>query len=264
MFKDIYKNRRMIYKLAKNDFKTRYAGSMFGTVWAVVQPLVTIAVYYFVFGFGFRGGQNVGEVPFVLYLVAGIVPWFYFSEALTNGTSSMLEYSYLVKKVVFNIQVLPVVKLVSATFVHLIFIVIAFLLFAFFGRFPDLYCLQIVYYFACLAILTLALSYTTSAVVVLFRDLGQIVNILLQVGVWLTPIMYDVNMMFANHPWVPRVLRLNPVYYVVNGYRDALINKRWFWEEPEWTIYFWVLTILLFLFGRWVFQRLRVHFADVL
>ena len=109
MLKDIYENRRMIFKLAKNDFKTRYAGSVFGTVWAFVQPLVTIAVYYFVFGYGLKGGTDTGsEVPFVLYLVSGIVPWFYFQEGWMNGTSSLLEYSYLIKKVVFNINVLPV------------------------------------------------------------------------------------------------------------------------------------------------------------
>ena len=120
MLKDIYENRRMIFKLAKNDFKTRYAGSVFGTVWAFVQPLVTIAVYYFVFGYGLKGGTDTGsEVPFVLYLVSGIVPWFYFQEGWMNGTSSLLEYSYLIKKVVFNINVLPVIKLVSASFVHL-------------------------------------------------------------------------------------------------------------------------------------------------
>ena len=117
MFKEIFQNRRLIYKLAKNDFKTRYAGSVFGTVWAFIQPLVTIAVYYFVFGFGLRGGQSDGNFPFVLYLVTGIVPWFFFQEALMGGTSSLIEYSYLVKKVIFNIRVLPMELILYSDFV---------------------------------------------------------------------------------------------------------------------------------------------------
>ena len=107
---DLYRNRRLVMKLAKNDFKTRYAGSYFGTIWAFVQPVVTILVYWFVFSVGFRSNTDELGIPFVLYLVAGIVPWFFFSDALSGGTNALIEYNYLVKKVVFNISVLPVVK----------------------------------------------------------------------------------------------------------------------------------------------------------
>ena len=111
------KNRKLIFSLAKNDFKTRFAGSYLGIFWAFVQPVVTILVYWFVFQVGFRSG-TVAEFPFVLWLTAGLVPWFYFSEALMGATSSLLEYSYLVKKVVFNIDILPVIKVLSALFVN--------------------------------------------------------------------------------------------------------------------------------------------------
>ena len=93
---DLYKNRRLVMKLAKNDFKTRYAGSYFGTFWAFVQPVVTILVYWFVFSVGFRSNTDELGVPFVLYLVAGIVPWFFFSDALSGGTNSLLEYLSLI------------------------------------------------------------------------------------------------------------------------------------------------------------------------
>lgn len=82
---DIYKNRRLVAKLAKNDFKTRYAGSYLGIVWAFIQPVITILVYWFVFSVGFRSGTGDLGVPFVLYLVAGIVPWFFFQDALIGG-----------------------------------------------------------------------------------------------------------------------------------------------------------------------------------
>ena len=145
---DLYKNRRLVMKLAKNDFKTRYAGSYFGTFWAFVQPVVTILVYWFVFSVGFRSNTDELGVPFVLYLVAGIVPWFFFSDALSGGTNSLLEYNYLVKKVVFNISVLPVVKIISALFVHGFFVLLAIILYICNGRFPDWYYLQILYYSA--------------------------------------------------------------------------------------------------------------------
>lgn len=261
---DVYRNRRLVAKLAKNDFKTKYAGSYLGTIWAFIQPVVTILVYWFVFSVGFRSGTGDLGVPFVLYLVAGIIPWFFFQEALTGGTNALIQYDYLVKKVVFNISVLPVVKMLSALFVHIFFIVFTMILYVCYGRFPDLYYLQLIYYSACLFLLVLGLCYATSAVVVFFRDLTQIINIGLQVGIWLTPIMWIAETSLKGHEVLQKVLQLNPVYYIVSGYRDAFIMKNWFWERPLWTVYFWIFTVLCFVFGNWVFQRLRVHFADIL
>ena len=254
----------MIYKLAKNDFRTKYAGSYLGIIWAFIQPVVTVLVYWFVFEVGFRAGENTLPVPFVLYLIAGIVPWFFFQDGLIGGTNSMLEYSYLVKKVVFQISVLPVVKIISAVFVHLFFVLFIIILYCFYGHFPDLYYLQLFYYTGGLCLLILGLSYMTSSVVIFFRDLSQMISIALQIGVWLTPIMWVAEDKLVSYPWLPRLLKLNPVYYVVTGFRDALIYKHWFWERPLWTLYFWCFTIGALLLGSTVFRRLRVHFADVL
>ena len=250
-------------KLAKNDFKTRYAGSYFGTFWAFVQPVVTILVYWFVFSVGFRSNTDELGVPFVLYLVAGIVPWFFFSDALSGGTNSLLEYNYLVKKVVFKISILPIVKIISALFVHVFFVVFALILCACYGYTPSLYTLQIIYYSICTFLLVLGLVYATSAIVIFFRDLTQIISIFLQVGVWLTPIMWDINML-SSHPWLIKLFKLNPMYYVVTGYRDSMLGHVGIWNHASWTIYFWVVTILLFGLGSVIFKRLKPHFADVL
>lgn len=259
---EIYKNRKLVFSLAKNDFKTKYAGSYFGTVWAFVQPIVTICVYWFVFGLALRNGSDKG-VPFVLWLIAGLVPWFFIQEGLTGGTNALLEYNYLVKKVVFNISVLPVVKIISAMFVHAFFVLFTIILYAAYGKLPDLYYLQIIYYSGCVFLLVLGLSYATSAIVIFFRDLTQIINIVLQVGVWLTPIMWDVNML-SNYPWLIKLFKLNPMYYIVTGYRDSMLGHVWFWNHWGWTVYFWIVTVVLFALGSWIFKRLKPHFADVL
>ena len=257
---ELYKNRRLIWKLSKNDFKTRFAGSYLGIIWAFIQPVVTILVYWFVFGIGFRSGQDM-EYPFVLYLVAGMVPWLFFSEALNSGTNALLEYNYLVKKVVFKISILPIIKILSATFVHVFFLGFALILFSGYGYLPDLYTLQVIYYSFCLFVLVLGLSYATCAVVIFFRDLAQMISIALQVGIWLTPIMWDVSMFPEKWRWI---FKLNPIYYIVNGYRDALLNKIWFWDHFYFTLYFWLFTIAAFGFGTLIFKRLKIHFADVL
>ena len=144
LVKDVYENRKLVWKLAKNDFKTRYAGSYLGIIWAFVQPVVTVLVYWFVFGVGFREATPQNP-PFLLYLLGGIVPWFFFQDALNSGTNAMLEYNYLVKKVVFKISVLPIIKLLSALFVHCFFVVFTIVLFTCYGYIPDVYTIQVLY-----------------------------------------------------------------------------------------------------------------------
>ena len=260
--KEIISNRKLIANLSFNDFKTNYAGSFLGIVWAFIQPLITIFVYWFAFQVGLRS-QDVGNFPFALWFMAGLIPWFFFSDGLNGGTNALIDYSYLVKKVVFNIDILPLVKVISAVFVHIFFIVFLLIMYALYGYYPDLYSLQILYYSLCLFLLVLGLSYITAPLVVFFRDLGQIVNIILQVGVWMTPILWNIDTMQVSDT-IKKLLKLNPVYYVVQGYRDALINKAGFWEHPWLTLYFWLFTLLAFFIGTRLFKKLRLHFADVL
>lgn len=262
---ELWQNRNLIWKLAKNDFKKRYAGSYLGAVWAMAQPVVTVAMYYVVFdkimGNASPRLGNGTEVPYVLFLTAGLVPWFYFTEALNNGTNALMEYNYLVKKVVFKISILPIIKIIAATFIHAFFVCILLLVAAIYGYYPTVYTLQIFYYSACLFIFVLALSYSTCAIVVFFRDLSQIISIALQIGMWATPILWNLNDL--NPTWT-FIVKLNPLVYIVNGYRSAIYEHEWFFQDFFSTMYFWIVTVVLFGIGALIFKRLKVHFADVM
>ena len=148
-------NISMIKSLSKNDFRNKFASSYLGIIWGFIQPLVTIAVYWFVFQVGFRS-TDVGNVPFILWFIAGIIPWFFFSEAFPSATGVFNEYSYLVKKVVFKIEILPCVKIISALFVHLFFILFIYIVSTVYGYYPDLCSLQFIYY--CFSIIVLIYS----------------------------------------------------------------------------------------------------------
>ena len=261
LIKDLIKSRSMLWKLSKNDFKTKYAGSYLGIFWAFVQPIITIAIYVFVFQVGFKAAPADNGYPFVLYLIAGIIPWFFFAEALMNATNCLIEYSYLVKKVVFNISILPIIKILSSLFVHLFFIVLSYVIFLINGKQPGIYMIQLFYYTFCAVALVIAISYLTCAVTPFFKDFGQIVNIITQIGMWMTPIMWSESMIAEQYRWI---LKLNPVYYIVTGYRDCYINGIWFWDRYKITIYFWVVTIVILLISTTIFKKLRVHFSDVL
>lgn len=260
---ELFQSRHLIWKLSKNDFKKRYAGSYLGALWAMVQPVVTIVMYYIVFEVIMGSGRPTAndDIPYVLFLTAGLVPWFYFNEALQNGTNAMLEYTYLVKKVVFKISIIPIIKIIAATFIHVFFALVLLLIAAIYGYTPSIYTIQLIYYSFCLFVFVLGICYTTCAVMVFFRDLAQIINILLQIGMWATPILWDIQ---TISPKAGMLVKINPLVYIVNGYRSTIFEKSWFFEDFYSTMYFWIITVVIFGIGALVFKRLKIHFADVL
>ena len=259
--KEIINDRKIIWKLAINDFKSRYAGSFLGVIWAFVQPVVTVIIYAFIFGAGLKTLPTGDDYPFLLYLIAGIIPYFYVNDAINSATNSIIEYSYIIKKMVFDIKLLPIIKVVTSFFVHLFFIVLSLIIFMLHGKIMNVYFIQIVYYCFCATVLSLGITYLTSAINVFFRDMSQIVSIIMQFMMWLTPIMYDLSM-FPE--WIGRILKFNPLYYIVNGYRDCFINNICFFEHVGQTIYFWIVTLIILIIGVTVFKKLKDAFADVL
>ena len=130
-----------------------------------------------------------------------------------------------------------------------------------YGYYPSIYTIQILYYSLALFVLVLALCYTTCALVVFFKDLTQIISIVLQLGMWATPIMWNIDQ-FDNG--FIKLLKLNPLVYIVNGYRSSIYEHVWFLQDIWGTLYFWAVTAALFAFGAFVFRKLKVHFADVM
>jgi lipopolysaccharide transport system permease protein/teichoic acid transport system permease protein len=257
---ELISRRQIIVEMTKRDFRNKYLGSYLGMLWAFVHPTVYIAILWFVFSFAFKS-QPVNNVPYVLWLATGIIPWFFFSDALSSATSSILDNSFLVKKMAFSIGILPLVKLISTLVIHLFFIVLIFLMFLVSGSPIPIHSVQVVYYLTAALVLLLGLSWLTSSVIIFLRDVGQLVAMALQFLFWGTPIFWSIKLL--PQPLQP-YFKLNPVVYIVEGYRDSLINRVWFWEHWLQTIYFWGVTIFLLVLGAVVFRRLRPHFADVL
>jgi lipopolysaccharide transport system permease protein len=258
--RDLVRSRSLLFDLAQRDFQTRYLGSALGLTWAFIQPTVSILILWFVFEVGFRSGP-VLTYPFILWMTCGTIIWNFFGEAWGAGTGCVLESAFLVRKVRFRVGLLPIVKLLSALVIHTFFIGVCIAMFAVYGYAPRWNYLQIAYYLTGCALLITGLSWLTSSLVLFYRDLSQIVGMVLQFGFWLTPIFWNIDRLPAHWKWVAYA---NPMYYVVRGYRDAFMGTNWFWDYPLETVYFWSVTGGIFLLGATVFRRLRPHFADVL
>ena len=125
--KSLYQSKQLILDLSVNEFKYQFLGSYLGVFWAVLRPLIFVTVIWFIFSAGFKKSQIESETPFILYLLTGYLPWIFFSDALSGGMNSILNNSFLVKKVDFKINILPIVKIISAFYLHGIFILIMIL-----------------------------------------------------------------------------------------------------------------------------------------
>lgn len=249
-----------IWQFAVDDFKMKYAGVGLGTLWAFLQPIITIILYWFIFQIGFRT-QPVENFPFILWLISGLVPWFFLSESISNATGSMVEYNYLVKKVLFNIDILPLAKVVSVFLVQIVLIIFMIVLFCISGYWPDVYYLQIPIYLLYMIVLTTGIAYFTATLYVFFKDTVQIVSIILQILFWMTPIVWDLKIMPLA---TQKILLFNPIFYVINGYRNIFVYKNGAGIGIKLIIYYWIVAILVLLLGKHLFRKCKDHFADVL
>lgn len=251
---------KIILELAKDDLKIRFSGSFLGIFWAILMPVINIAVFLFVFDSGFRSTPLEG-VPFSVWFLCGMVPWFYISEGWIVGTNSVFDYSYLIKKMEFNISFIPLIKIVSALFIHLFFLAVLVAVVVNNLGWNPIY-FELFYYLFCTFTLVFSLSYLTAAISPFFPDMKQILQAGIQILFYLTPIFWDYKTLFPDIA-IQNALKINPFLYIVEGYRDIFIRGGHFWENSG-TGLFWLQTLTLLVVSMFLFSRVKEHFADVL
>lgn len=252
---------RLIWSLAKNDFKSRYATAQLGIFWAFVRPIVMACVYIFVFSLIARAAPVGSGVPYSLWMLPGLIVWFVFSESVSSGVNTLTEYSYLVKNIKFDTFILPNVKVVAAFIIHVFFIVLIFVIYLLNGIPIKLNMLQLPYYMFATFCFSLAVTRIFCCIQPFFKDLSSAVEILLMVGIWACPIMWDLAILPEQY----RIFfKLNPLYHLVTGYRECYMGDLWVWNHLLSFAEFWVVTMALDLWGRRLFRRLSSQFADVL
>lgn len=257
----IWSSRNLLLSLIIYNFKKQYLGSYFGLAWAYIQPLMFIFVIWTVFEFGFRASPVETGVPFALWLLVGIVPWFFFSNAISLGADAICGHAYLVKKVAFRVSILPLVNIGSAFLINLGLIMILIIVLLLNGFWPTFYWIQLLFYNALIILFAIGLSWLSSSIRVFVKDVTSFIVVFLQMCFWLTPIFWSINLVPEKYHYL---IRLNPIYYIIDGYRDTFINQIWFWEKPNWFFYYSAIVIFFLIIGALVFKRLRPHFADIL
>lgn len=174
----IFLQRDLIISMAKREVKTQYVGSLLGFVWTFIQPMVMVFVFWVVFSVGFRV-QPMANVPFVVWLTAGMAIWFVFADIVTGSAGVVVANASLIRKTVFHSQILPIIKIVSCLITHLVFLLVLIGLILFQSMPFSFYYFQFFYYLLCMSILCLGLGWAVSALNVFIRDIGQIVGVVM-------------------------------------------------------------------------------------
>jgi ABC-type polysaccharide/polyol phosphate export permease len=250
-----------VLRLAQVQLRDRYSGSVLGMLWALLQPAMVMAVFWFVFAHGLRVVSPAGTAPFVALLLVGLVAWFWFNDAVSMGAFAVTGSAYLVKKVAFPLELLPLAPVMASLLVHLGLLLILVVGLAVSGHLSGWRILQLPLYMLATATLACGLAYWLSALHVFHRDVAQIAMLFLQVWFWLTPIVWSFT---AFSPDVSAVLSWNPLAYVVEGYRHSLLAEVTTPPRLGQAISFWLVALLLLASGVTLFRRLRADFADVL
>ena len=257
--KQIYLNRLIIWELTKRDFRIKYINNLFGLSWAILEPLAMMVILWFIFTF-VRTGKST-DVPFAIFLLTGLVAYDFFNKTLNSATRSIKSFGFLINKVNFRAAVIPLVKIASEVLIHLIILVIVMIIILLNHVPVSIYWLQVLYYLLAMCALLTGITWFTSSISLFFPDINYIITIIMRVLFFFTPIFWDIK-------GIPEkfllFFRLNPLYYIVNGYRESFLHKVPFWEHYQGTLYFWGFTAFFFILGVVVFKRLRPHFADAI
>ena len=256
-------NINQIARLSIADLKKTYNGSALGWAWAVIKPVFTIFVYWFAISIGLRSGKDVGEYPFILWLVAGMVSWFFMGDAITGGTMCIRRYSYLVTKMKYPIMTIPTFTNLSNLLVHVILVAVTVVLFWVMGYPPTIYLVQLPFYMLLMFLFFNAWALFAGLVSCIGKDFANLVKSFNIAVFWLSGIIWNIQNV-ADNKILNAILMLNPVTFICYGYRNCFVNHVWFFEQPKRLIYFLCWYLVLGFLSIWAYKKLRKEIPDVL
>lgn len=264
LVKNLWNHNELIWQLVKRDLSQRYRGTYLGMLWAFITPLLMLLTYTFVFSFVFKarwreGLDNTSMAEFALILFAGLIPFNLFSEVVTRSPSLILNVPNYVKKVVFPLEILPLVTVISAMLHSLFSIAIMLLASLVFLGYVSSMALLLPLAYTPLLLLALAFAFCLSSIGVYLRDIGQAVGVAVNILFFLSPVFYPVSAVPASLRWL---FNYNPLTLILTGFREILL-----WQSPlhwrQWLTWTGVLILLNWFSYIW-FMKSKKGFADVL
>jgi lipopolysaccharide transport system permease protein len=259
-----WRNRSLIATLVRRDILSRYAGSLGGALWTILNPLLLMLTYFFVFGVVMRSRADgdPSATGFAFYFLAGMMPWLAFSDAAARAPGILVEHRNFIRKLVFPVETLPVNLVVTGLVSEFfgIIVLLAGLLIAH-GHIPAAM-LWLPALIVPQVLFTAGVSWFLAALGVFVRDLSQITGYILTIWFFVTPICYAESMLNALPPQAVKLIGLNPICVLVRNYRRIMLDS----TTPDWGPLLWTTaaSLVIFLAGHAWFHKLRKSFADLI
>jgi lipopolysaccharide transport system permease protein len=256
--KNLFHFRHILIQMVKREVKGRFAGSMGGLLWNFIHPVLMLLTYLFVFVYIFklRIGSSEGAGASTIYLMAGLFPWIILAEGLSRGTSSLIENTNLIQKTSFPVEILTAKAVISPLLSHgIAILLLALYKIVFSGSFIIILALPVIIIFQML--FTLGMAFLTSAASVFFRDVLNLVQIIISFWIFLTPILYPIQMLPG---WAQKVMYFNPLYPFVATYQSLFVEGVLSHTVILISVLIWSLGFLVF--GAFIFNKLKYEFAD--
>ena len=258
---NIYSGRHVLKTLVIKDIKSRYTGSVLGPIWIILIPVYQVLLYTFIFSFimKVRFEEGAGTSSFVLYLLAGMIPWIFFSEAVSKGITTFIENANIIKNVKFSIEICPVSAILSSAFTFLVYMVF-YMCMLIFMRVLKVQMLPLLILPVLIQVLMIAgFSLGLGSVTVFFRDITQGAAMVLNLIFFLTPIVYPPSSVPEKIRWI---FNLNPGCLIVEIYRDLLVRGKL--PDAASFVYPSIFALLTFFAGYYVFFKTKAAFKDIL
>lgn len=255
-FKEIWKYRELFYFLTKRDIKVRYKQTVLGGLWAIIQPFCTMVVFSIFFG---RLAKLPSDgIPYPIFVYAGLLPWTYFTNSITNSGNSLVGSANLITKVYFPRVIIPASASLAGLLDFFIAMTILFVMMVYYGLYPGIEIVILPFLIGLTFLCAVGVGLWLSAMNVQYRDIRYAIPFIIQIWMFVSPVIYPASLVTERYKWV---LALNPMGGVINAFRACVLGHK----SVDWMILcVSTMTILvLFFSGLYYFRRMEKTFADV-
>jgi ABC-type polysaccharide/polyol phosphate export permease len=260
--RNLVERRSLLEQLVRRDFQLRFVGSAVGWIWGLIHPLVLLVCWWFVFVKVLKlkpEGAVTDNYPLLLF--AGMLPWLLFSDTVQRSATAMLDQSNLITKTVFPSEILPVSVFLSSVVSHLLAVALMVVAAGVMLNQISIFLLLLPVYIFVLGLFAVGVGWIVASLHVFQRDTAQVMSVVLQFWFWITPIFF----VEGRYPARARILlMLNPINYMVRGYRQMLLTSTWGWSDLRDLGVAAAFGVALFLIGGLFFRYMKRGFADVL
>lgn len=252
----------LVRRLSVYELRSMTSGNYLGMAWEIINPAIQIAIFWFVFGFGIRQRADVGDIPYFQWMLAGILVWFLINQGITRSSKSIYTKIKMLSKMNFPMSIIPSYVIFAQFYVHIVILVLGTLFLQVLGHPLSIYIVQLPIYTAGVLILLLGLSLILSTLTTIIRDVQMLLQAVMRMLLYLSPILWPPTLLPES--W-QTFIKLNPFYYIIEGYRYSLLGEGWYFiENPIYTLYFIGITAAIFIVGSYLHVKFRSQFIDFL